>query len=298
MLACGCSFPHGTIAGDGAPGDDMMGGGDGDVRVDGTPLGPWAPPTAFPELTAAGTQLDDPTLTADMLEIYFDSTRGAGGDDDIWRATRPNVQSVWSTPVTVGELNTNGRESDPEISSDGLTLWIASDRNGGAGLDDIYVSTRTSRGMPWSTPVRVASLCSAGADDAPTTDATSQRVVFWSTRSGGAGGGDLYEATRNGTGWNTPQRIAELCTAANDYDPFLTGDALAIYFDSDRVSATLQDLYVASRPSVSMPFGAPQAITELDSPARDMDPWLTPDLRTMVFASNRSGEYEIYWTTR
>ncbi len=42
---------------------------------------------------------DDPALTGDELEIYFDSDRPGGtGGDDIWRATRTTRTSAWARP--------------------------------------------------------------------------------------------------------------------------------------------------------------------------------------------------------
>jgi len=39
-------------------------------------------------------------------------------------------------------------------------------------------------------------------------------------------------------------------------------------------------------------------MTELDSPAWDSDCWLSPDLRTIVFASERSGNRKLYQASR
>ena len=68
---------------------------------------------------------------------------------------------------------------------------------------------------------------------------------------------------------------------------------LRLYFSSDR-AGTGRDLYVAERPSLSEPFSAPQPISELNTPSLEADPWLSPDLRYLVFASDRSGDSEIY----
>ncbi|HEX5059818.1 MAG TPA: hypothetical protein VFV99_10690 [Kofleriaceae bacterium] len=296
LVVCGCSFDHGKSLDDAQlPDDDMM---VIDTEIDGpATFGPWSPPMKFPELTDTGTVLDDPTLTDDLLEIYFDTDRL--GDDDIFFAKRAKTTDPWGPPTLVANINTTSRESDPELSPDGLTLYFSSDRGGGMGGDDIYMTKRTSRTAAWMTETRVTSLNSAGSDDAPTMDGTKQRVVFFSTRTGGAGGGDLYEAKANGATWTTPARITELNTASNDYDPFLTSSGLGMFFDSDRTGGMgQQDLYETYRPSLTDPFVSPVLLTELNSSGRDMDPWLTTDLRTMVFASDRSGEFEIYITAR
>ena len=50
--------------------------------------------------------------------------------------------------------------------------------------------------------------------------------------------------------------------------------------------------------STSEPFGTPTLVLELDTAGLDSDPFLTPDLTTMYFASDRSGDTELYVTTR
>ena len=296
LLVTGCGFEHGRLGG-GGDAATVSGDGAHDTGVDSvTPIGPWSAPTRIAELTQTGTSMDDPTLTADMLEIYFNSNRS--GNDEIWKATRATTADAWSSIGLVTELNSAARESDPEVAPDGLTIWFASERMGGSGADDLYMATRLSRAIPWSTPIRLVPLCSNAADAGSTVGANGTRIIFWSTRSGGAGGADLYEAIGNANIWGSPQRIAALSTSANDYDPFFTPDALTVFFDSERPGVGMQDLHVATRPALNMPFGSPQRIDELNTIERDMDPWLTPDLRTMVFASTRSGQNELYITTR
>jgi hypothetical protein len=92
-----------------------------------------------------------PSVRFDGLEIFFGSSRpgstpNAAGNPsaDIWVATRNSVNDAWDTPVIVGAgVNTGAAELQPYISADGLTLFFASDRLGGCGGTDLYMSTRT-----------------------------------------------------------------------------------------------------------------------------------------------------------
>jgi len=59
-----------------------------------------------------------------------------------------------------------------------------------------------------------------------------------------------------------------------------------------------RDIYQADRPSADDPFAAPARLVEVSSPARDEDPWLSPDARVLVFSSDRTGDQELYWTRR
>lgn len=85
-----------------------------------------------------------PNVRKDGREIVFDSTRPGGfGLDDIWTASRETTADDWSTPTHLGPLiNSLARETRATLSRDGLTMFFASNRAGGDGLSDIYVTSR------------------------------------------------------------------------------------------------------------------------------------------------------------
>src|SRR5262245_10250456 len=82
--------------------------------------------------SGAPARTDNPTLTADLLEIFFTTDR-AGGNGDIWFARRSDVAHPFSPPAAVTELNTSTFETSSAISADGLTIWFGSDRIGAVG---------------------------------------------------------------------------------------------------------------------------------------------------------------------
>jgi Tol biopolymer transport system component len=85
-----------------------------------------------------------PAVRRDGLEILFTSNRpGSLGGLDIWSSTRATTSDKWSTPVNLGPtINTQYNDRAPYLSDDGLTLILISDRPGGFGGNDLYVSTR------------------------------------------------------------------------------------------------------------------------------------------------------------
>ena len=107
------------------------------------------PPKIVTELRA-DLRTDNPTLTADLLEIVFTTERSGSGD--VWFARRASVFQPFNPPSPIDEVNTDAFETSAAISADGLTLWFGSDRPGGLGLTDIWMSSRPNRAAPWSTP--------------------------------------------------------------------------------------------------------------------------------------------------
>ena len=88
------------------------------------------------------------TIRVDGRELMFWSTRAGGlGGADLWVSTRQNVHDPWSPPVNLGApLNSASDDVTPSISFDGRTLIFGSNRPGGAGGNDLWMSTRTSSG--------------------------------------------------------------------------------------------------------------------------------------------------------
>jgi hypothetical protein len=110
--------------------------------------GTFGPATLVVELSAPGdpnTGRDTRTaIRHDGLEIFFTSNRPGGrGSGDLWVATRATTLDAWSAPVNVGpSVNTSAFEGAPALSSDGETLFFYSNRAGGAGGNDLYMTTR------------------------------------------------------------------------------------------------------------------------------------------------------------
>jgi WD40-like Beta Propeller Repeat len=92
------------------------------------------------------SDVDDyyPVVTKDNLTVYFASQRPLGGAAgfNVWVATRMTPAETFGRPAPVGNVNSDGDERPTWISDDGCRLYIAADRDGGRGGQDIYVSSR------------------------------------------------------------------------------------------------------------------------------------------------------------
>src|SRR4051812_28768819 len=98
LLTTACSFTPGTVTSDGHA--------DTSTEGDGGPATGWSTPVQITEL-ADPDGADDPSLTGDLLEIYFGSDRagsmttGAAPLEDIWVAKRASPTDPWGAPTNV-----------------------------------------------------------------------------------------------------------------------------------------------------------------------------------------------------
>jgi hypothetical protein len=101
----------------------------------------------------------------------------------------------WSTPVNLGPIvNSEYNDQHPAISADGSSLYITSDRPGGFGDFDIYVSHRASVNDDWDLPQNLGSIINTQFNDSvPTFSADGHRMYFCSSRPG--------SLTLNGSIW-------------------------------------------------------------------------------------------------
>ena len=124
-----------------------------------------------------------PSVTRDGT-LYFMSWRDDGlGKDDIYRARL--VDGEYQAPENVGApVNTELSEIDPFIAADGSFLVYCSQRPGGFGGWDLYVSHRADDGT-WGEPINLGpEVNSAGADLRPSVTPDGKHFFFTSDRSG------------------------------------------------------------------------------------------------------------------
>jgi hypothetical protein len=189
------------------------------------------------------------------------------------------------------DLNTAALEGCPSVSRDGLGLYFASNRAGGAGGLDIYISTRESADDPWGDPENLGGPINTAADEfCPTPLRHGHGLMFVSTRAGGCGGADIYRTRRHVShGWADPVNVG--CDVNSDFDeasPFPVSDEF--YFSSNRrivAGSHVSDIYVA--PIDDRTIGTPELAPGLNTDYNDARPNLRRDGLEIFFDSSRPG---------
>ena len=219
----------------------------------------------------------------------------------------------WSEPVNLGPvINTSFIDADPAISKDGLSLYISTDRPGGLGDLDIWVSQRASVNDPWGPPQPLGpNVNSNAADLAPGLSPDGHRMYFGSLRAGGCGGSDLYVSHRHDAkddfGWEPAVNLGCVVNTPSDelFPTFFEDEALGtttLYYASNRPGGRGDlDIYASPRGDEDGAFGPGVLVDELNSSGRDSRTAIRRDGLEILLASDRPGglgDRDLYVATR
>jgi hypothetical protein len=128
-------------------------------------------------------------------------------------AASPALVQNWCAPINVGSgVNSAFQENYPSISPDGLAMYFDSNRPGGFGNTDIWVSRRATVNSPWEPAFNVAPLNSAAMEKGFVVFSLDGRTIYFaSARDGGFGNLDIYVANRidpdDDLGWTAPVNL-------------------------------------------------------------------------------------------
>ena len=183
---------------------DGPGGGGSDIFVSKRPTvsDPWGEPVNLGPNVNSSSCLDmGASISADGLELFFGSDLriGGSGDWDVYVATRTSVSAPWDMAVNLGPtINSSGFDGHPCISPNGLMLFFCSNRGGGHGDWDIWLTKRATKDDDWSKPVNLGRAINTWAGEAePSISADGRTLYFsdwWIPHSGGMGKQDLWQA--------------------------------------------------------------------------------------------------------
>jgi len=208
--------------------------------------------------------------------------------------------STWSEPVNLGStINTTFNEQGPTLSNDELSLYFGSDRPGGIGGFDIWVSQRACKACPGEAPLNLGPAVNTASDETgPGLSVDGHLLFFRSTRPGGAGLGDVFLSKRanpkDDFGWGAPVALGPgvntaAAEAGAEFLQSAEDGAANLYFNRAPPGGTA-DLYYAAITRDGETLGPAVLISELSNPiATDQGPTLRSDGREVFFFSTRAG---------
>ncbi|AMY09319.1 WD40-like Beta Propeller Repeat [Luteitalea pratensis] len=179
--------------------------------------------------------------------------------------------SAWTAPVNLGApVNSTFADAGPAVSKEGLSLYFHSERPGGQGSTDIWVSQRAGEDEPWGPPANIGTtvntlfieaVAALSRDEhwlffssdrpGPSIRFDGLEMFFFSDRPGGFGAVDLWASTRATIldAWSAPTNLGAIVNSvAGDFQPYIASDRETLYFGSARPGGVGgQDIWVTRR---------------------------------------------------
>ncbi len=197
------------------------------------------------------------TISADGTFLVYTvcNRNGDFGSCDLYFSEM--INDKWTTPYNIdAPINTRGWESQPSLSADGRTLYYTSNRAGGKGKKDIWVTYRLKNGK-WMKPRNLGEeINTNGNEESPFIHADGQTLYFRSDMHAGMGGTDLFMSTRQADGsWSKPKNLGyPINTKADEGSLVVSLDGKTGYFASDRAdSKGATDIYSFNMPESIQP---------------------------------------------
>jgi hypothetical protein len=184
------------------------------------------------------------------------------------------------------------------LTKDGRGLFFSSNRAGGAGKYDLWVSRWNDDTNTWGDPTNLGpNVNSVMGDFTPALSRDEHWLFFASNRAGTLGGRDLYasyrEYTHDDLAWGPAISLGP--TVNSIFDDFgvtyFAGNGLVppqLYFSSLRGGSNDFDIYVTEF-NMDGSLTAPVAVPELATDQMEFLPAIRHDGLEIFFSSNRSG---------
>ncbi|MFC1517752.1 TolB family protein [Candidatus Margulisiibacteriota bacterium] len=172
-------------------------------------------------------------FNSDNTKAYFSIYGRPNAEFDVFQADY--IGGQWTEPTINGMVNINtvSNELVHCLSADGTTMYLVSDRAGGQGGYDIYMSTQNA-GV-WQTPVNMGPTINTASDDETVWAFDSGDKLYITSDNGG--GFDFWYAEKVGGIWQAPTKnIFERVNhpVGTEYALVRSADGESLYLSSTR----------------------------------------------------------------
>ncbi len=202
----------------------------------------WAPAVKLGSTLNGPRSESYPSISADSLELFYTAPFWQSGwtelgGADLWVSRRSSVSGDWSVPENLGSaINTTFHDTEPSISSDSLELYFSSNRPGGRGQWNIWMTTRKTKDDPWQEPVNLGPTINSGSEGTPNISANGLVLFFASSRPGGHGEADIWLTKRKTKAepWGEPVNLGQpINDSGGQWAPCFSHDNSTLYFTDD-----------------------------------------------------------------
>ncbi len=216
------------------------------------------------------------------------SSSSDGGTDGEMGVVPPDAPlGPWGTPAIISTAAAaSANVDDCTMSSDTLDLLYAVQPNG-ASTKQLWEMTRASTTAAWGTPVERDELNIGTSEESPRLSLDNMTVYYGVDD-------DIYQATRQAIGgaFGTPTPVTVVNTGTLQKWLAVCDNDVVMISRSDPTTANM-DLFEGT-----LSAGASTVDTVLNSPQNEISTFLSKDCLTVYYASSRSGETQIYTSTR
>ncbi|MCE2955570.1 MAG: OmpA family protein, partial [Flammeovirgaceae bacterium] len=180
--------------------------------------GQWGKPISISPEINTNFREGASTISADGRLLIFTICGYQGCD--LYQSKK--IGDQWTKPTNLGTgVNSSGWEAQPALSADGNTLFFVSDRRGGLGGYDIWVSQRDEEGN-WRKAFNAGKSINTAFDEiAPFIHSNGLNLYYASNGLPGFGGYDIYVAEKQNQQWREPKNLGHPLNDFSDQYSFV-----------------------------------------------------------------------------
>ncbi len=238
-------------------------------------------------------------LSPNGLSLYFDSDRPltTNGPVHIYISHRACLECPWQPAQILGSV-INGPTNDGTsgLSHDGHLLFHSSNRAGGQGGQDLWLSHRQDPNddFGWEAPVNLGPLVNSTADEfSPSFVGGGAHTELYFSRAGT--GTMVASISPQGTVLGAPVLVD---LGGDEGTPTVRNDGLELFFWRSG------DLWASMRNHIGEPWSTPTNLgAPVNTPGGEFDPAISEDGNTLIFSGNAArgssiGRMDIWISTR
>jgi len=204
----------------------------------------WNSPAVFDDSDIINTQAHEgtPSFNGDFSAMYFTRCKRMSERSKFCRILRIEKDSSgWTEPVVVF-ADTTGNVGQPCISKDELTIVFASDRDGGSGGKDIWISKRKSKDETFVSPLNLGPRINTFGNEMFPYLFNDTTLYFSSDGYPGYGGLDIYMSVFRNRKWQKPKNLLKpINSGYDDFGIIIKTPDTQGYLSSNRPGGTGRD---------------------------------------------------------